>query len=158
MQHKDHSAGRTNGSSMIEFGPTLAAHGRRGRRRMATASRVPEMQLRRILVLAERFQSLCALKSDPARLIDLLRSLIACSREVFVGDARERAAGGELCPPTADQARCLVDLELLVQGLVHGTPQASRGLAHAMDALLIQCVVFEAAARHDVIEGTLPVE
>jgi hypothetical protein len=116
------------------------------------------MQLRRILVLAERFQALCALKSDPARLIDLLRSLIACSREIFEGDAHKHAVGRELCPPTADQTRCLVDLELLMQGLVHGTPQASRGLAHAMDALLIQCVVFESAGRHEVIDGPLPVE
>ena len=157
MQHKDHPAGQTNGASVIERPPALSGQLRRGRR-MANASRVPEMQLRRVLVLAERFQALCTLKSDPARLIELLRSLIACSREIFVGDARDRAGGRETYPPTADQMRCLVDLELLMQGLVHGTPQASRGLAHAMDALLIQCVVFEAAVGHPALDVPLPVE
>ena len=108
---------------------------------------VPEMQVRRILVLATRFQSLCALKSDPARLVDLLRSLIACSREAFMAESFVAGDAHRKRRPTPDQVKCVEDLELLLQGLVRGALEASRGLAHAMDALLIQCVVFDSAAR-----------
>ncbi len=123
-----------------------ATPGRRGRPRLNVASRLPAMQVRRIIVLAERFQELCALRSDPMRLIDLLRSLVACSRDAFMGELLTAVDASGKRRPSPDQAKCVEDLELLMQGLIRGAPGASRGLAHAMDALLIQCVLFEAAA------------
>jgi hypothetical protein len=113
---------------------------------MNVAAQVPAMQVRRIIVLAERFQELCRLRTDPMRLIDLLRSLIVCTREAFVGGMPGRRGGRRTGLPSADQVKCVDDLELLMHGLIRGLPGASRGLAHAMDALLIQCVIFEADA------------
>jgi len=124
-----------------------AGAGRRARPRMNVAARLPAMQVRRIIVLAERFQELCALRSDPMRLIDLLRSLVACSREAFMGESFVAGDAHRKIRPSPDQVKCVEDLELLMQGLIRGAPGASRGLAHAMDALLMECVVFEAVAR-----------
>ncbi len=140
MQPKDRARESIARPVEIEHG-SKPAGGWHALRRRANASKVPGMQVRRILVLAERFRALCALKSDPVLLADLLRGLIACSRETFGTEA-----AGELDEQRAEQIKCLHDLELLVQGLVRGAPESSRGLAHAMDALLIQCVVFQAGA------------
>jgi hypothetical protein len=102
--------------------------------------------VRRILVLAERFKSLCALKSDPLRLVDLLGSVIASSRESFGLAAGHRPGAPHAAELSTDQSRCLKDLEILRHGLMLGAPEASRGLGHAMDALLIQCVLLEDAS------------
>jgi hypothetical protein len=123
-----------------------ALGGRRARLPMGLAGQIPAMQVRRIIVLAERFQELCRLRTDPVRLVELLRSLIVCTREAFVGGTPGRRGRRGTGFPSVDQLRCLDDLELLLQGLMRGAPSASRGLAHAMDSLLIQCVIFEAAA------------
>jgi hypothetical protein len=103
-------------------------------------------QVRRILVLANRFNSLCGLKSDPGRLVELLQSVIACCRGSFSAEARSWPEALDRDNPGGEQARCLDDLETLMLGLMRGAPEASRGLGHAMDALLIQCVVLDAAA------------
>ena len=100
--------------------------------------------MRRILVLVRRFQALCALRSDPQRLAELLRTVIACCRETFDAGTGRRAPGRAKGGPSEEQARCVKELEVLLQGLKGGSPEASSGLAHAMDALLIQCVVFDA--------------
>ena len=150
MQQKDRASAVITRPVEIEHGSTSAG-GWHARRRRGSASKVPRVQVRRILVLAERFRALCALKSDPALLADLLRGLIACSRETFGTEA-----AGALEGQRPDQVKCLHDLELLVQGLVRGAPEASRGLAHALDALLIQCVVFEAGASDAARAGTSP--
>jgi hypothetical protein len=102
--------------------------------------------VRRIIVLAERFKSLCVLKSDPLRLVDLLASVIASSRECFAVAATGRVDAPHGPELASEQARCLKDLEILMHGLMLGAPEASRGLGHAMDALLIQCVLLEYAA------------
>ncbi|MGN6525767.1 MAG: hypothetical protein ACTHL8_05215 [Burkholderiaceae bacterium] len=103
------------------------------------------LQLRRVLVLVDEFHSLCAQKPNLPRLAEFLKIVIARARDAFgatSGRGRDGFAAGAL---TADQARCLSDLELLQQGMLHSSPEASRGLAHAMDALLIQCVLLDAA-------------
>ena len=112
------------------------------------------VQLRRILVLAERFKALCSLRSDPRRLIDLLGSLIASARGSFIAIAEARNPGQRAATLTGDQARCLKDLEGLMRGLMLGAPEASRGLGHAMDALLIQCVLLEEAEARNAAPST----
>ncbi len=114
------------------------------------------IQLRRILVLAERFNALCSLRSDPRRLIDLLGSLIASARGSFAAIAEARSPGQRTATLTNDQARCLKDLEALMRGLMLGAPEASRGLGHAMDALLIQCVLLEEAEARSAAPSAVP--
>jgi hypothetical protein len=99
--------------------------------------------VRRIIVHAERFKSVCELKSDPLHLVDLLGSVISNSRECFAVAVAGRSDASRSAGLTSDQARCLKDLEILMHGLMLGAPEASRGLDHAMDALLIQCVLLE---------------
>jgi len=147
MQTNQRNGQQTPLSVDNEGARSRVSPGRRRRPRMNVASRLPAMQVRRIIVLAERFQELCALRADPMRLVDLLRSLIACSREAFMAESVVAGDAHRKRRPTPDQVKCVEDLELLLQGLVRGALEASRGLAHAMDALLIQCVVFDSAAR-----------
>ena len=129
-------------------------------RAVASPARDPSsaggVQLRRILVLAERFKALCSLRSDPRRLIDLLGSLIASARGSFTAIAEARGPGQRTTTLTSDQARCLKDLEALMRGLMLGAPEASRGLAHAMDALLIQCVLLEEAEARNAAPSAAP--
>jgi len=158
MQTKDPTTARTHGLADPERGVSHAERRVRPRPRMNIAAQIPAMQVRRIIVLAERFQELCRLRTDPLRLIDLLRSLIICSREAFLGGLQGPRGVRRTGRASADQVRCLEDLELLLQGLMRGAPGASRGLGHAMDALLIQCVIFEAegmmaAAESDPGQG-----
>jgi hypothetical protein len=129
-----------------EFEPGLGHSRRRAdrRNRMAVASAAPGMRMRRVLVLVKRFQALCALQSDAPILVDLLHCLIVCSRETFTVDVRGGAVGHRQCGPSADQIKCLDELESLMQRMIRGAPQVPRGLAHSLDELLIQCVVFEA--------------
>lgn len=147
MHSKVRSSQRMPASIVTGRAAAPAGGGRRAGPPMNVATQVPALQVRRIIVLAERFQELSRLRTDPMRLIDLLRNLIVCTREAFVGGMPGRSGGRRTGVPSADQARCLDDLELLMNGLMRGLPGASRGLGHAMDALLIQCVIFEADAR-----------
>jgi len=121
--------------------PRPVAAGRRARLRADLVSDSPAARVQRMLVLAERFRSLAVLRSDPGRLVDLLRSIIAVARETF-GTGLSARTAVQMEP---DQVRCLRDLERLLQGLAHGAPDAWRGLGHAMDGLLIQCLLFDAS-------------
>lgn len=133
-------------ASAIDVGASLMAAGRSSRRRLVLASDAPAMQVRRILVLVARFQALCALKSDPARLCDLLRRLIACARETFIGEVTMPGAAGRGGRASPEQLQCLDDLELLMHAMIRHVPGASRELSHALDGLVVQCVLFEAGA------------
>ena len=121
--------------------------GRRARARVDITMDSPAARVQRLLVLADRFRAMSRLRSDPAGLADLLRKIIALTRNVLgvdvVRDWNARA-GIQMRP---DQAQCVRDLERLLQGLSRGSPEASRGLAHAMDALLIQCFLLESPPR-----------
>jgi hypothetical protein len=117
--------------------------GKRTRARvdMTMDSRTAKVQ--RLLVFADRFRVMSQLRSDPAALADLLRHIIGLCHDVLgVNMARDwnARAGIQMGP---DQAQCVRDLERLLQGLSRGVPESLRGLAHAMDALLIQCLLLE---------------
>ena len=131
-------------------GPGLGeATGRRMRQRADLLSDTRAAKVQRMLVLAERFRSLAALKSDPGRLIELLRNIVTLARDVFgAGLATDRAARTVAQMPP-DQQQCLRELERVLQGLAHGTPDAWRGLGHAMDGLLIQCLLFDSPASEE---------
>jgi len=149
MQHKQHPADSASRPPEHDRGPPAPGATGRAHHRPHFGSKPPALQIRRILVLANRFQAMCALKSDPQRLVDLLRTLLSCCRETFGGETGRRSKGPATGRPSAEQAQCMKDLEVLLQGLIRGYPEASRGLAHAMDGLLIQCVVFDATAGQD---------
>ena len=156
MQNEDDPPGRPapaptgRGLAGIRDDDAPAHERRRGRPRPSA------VRLRRTLVLAERFNSLCALKSDPRQLIDLLGSVIVNARDSFAAVAGARHESLATEAPTNDQARCLQDLESLLRGLSQGAPEASRGLRHAMDALLIQCVLIEEPAGGALLPENLP--
>ena len=119
------------------------AAGSRGRPRADLVSNSPAARIQRMLVLAERFRSLALLRSDPGRLVDVLRNIISLAHQTFdMG-----ASSGRTTPPVVrmapDQVYCLRELERLLQGLAHGSPVASRNLGHAMDGLLIQCMLLD---------------
>ena len=122
----------------------FARGGRRPRQRVDITADSPSARVQRILVLADRFRAVAVLKADPVRLVDLLRSIISLSRETFGTEfSRERGVRTAI-QMRPDQLRCVRDLERLLQGLAYGSPEAWRGLGHAMDGLLIQCLLFEA--------------
>jgi hypothetical protein len=102
-----------------------------------------------MLVLAERFRALVALKTDPSRLVDLLRHIISMARETFGTDPSLDWAARAVLRMAPEQQHCVRDLERVLQGLVHGAPEAWRDLGHAMDALLIQCMLFETPASQE---------
>jgi len=95
--------------------------------------------LLRILVLIERFNELALPSTDPERLIEPLRGLIAVALQAF-----EEGPHGM----NSDQRRCIRDLELFLQGLARRGHSTSRELAHAMDSLLVQCVQLDALASN----------
>jgi hypothetical protein len=117
---------------------------RRARQRADLLSDSPAAKVQRMLVLAERFRALVALKSDPLRLVDLLRHIISLARETFGTDPSLDWAARTVLRMVPEQKHCVRDLEHVLQRLVHGAPDAWRDLGHAMDALLIQCMLFEA--------------
>ena len=126
---------------------------RRPRKRLDLVSDSPAARVQRMLVLVERFRALSVLRSDPVRLVDLLRGIVSLARETFgTGLSRDWTAR-TVVQMTPEQQRCLRDLERLLQGLAYGSPDAWRGLGHAMDALLIQCLLFEAPADPPVEAG-----
>jgi hypothetical protein len=110
----------------------------------------PTAKVQRMLVLAERFRALVILRSDPVRLVDLLRHIISLARETFGTDPSLDRAARTVMRMAPDQQHCVRDLERVLLGLAHGAPEAWRDLGHAMDALLIQCMLFEASARQEV--------
>ena len=123
--------------------------GRRTRNRADLLSDSPAAKIQRMLVLAERFRALATLKSDPARLADVLRNIIPLVRETFGSDPSLDWTARMVVQMAPDQQRCLRDLERLLQGLAYGSPDAWRGLGHAMDALLIQCLLFDSPASEE---------
>ena len=122
---------------------------RRTRQRVDLVSDSPAARIQRLLVLADRFRSLAVLKSDPVRLVDLLRSIISLARETFATDFARDWDARAVIHVASDQVQCVRDLERLLQGLAHGSPEARRSLAHAMDALLIQCMLFDMPASDE---------
>lgn len=123
-----------------------AGNGRRARVRLDLTSDSPEARIQCLLVLADRFRSLAVPSSDPLRLVDLLRNIIALTRHVFGDDFSSNWSARAVVRLTPDQLRCVRDLERLLQGLACDSPEAWRGLNHAMDALLIQCLLLDAAS------------
>jgi hypothetical protein len=123
--------------------PRLA---RRARQRADLLSDSPSAKVQRMLVLAERFRALASLRADPARLIDILRSIGLLARETFGTGVSLDWSARTVVHMAPEQQRCVGDLERLMQGLAYGSPEAWSGLGHAMDALLIQCMLFEAPA------------
>jgi hypothetical protein len=128
-------------------GPALGAvAGRRTRQRVDLLSDSRAAKVQRMLVLAERFRALVSMKSDATRLVDLLRNIITQARNTFGTELSFDWAARTVVQMAPDQQQCLRDLERLLQGLAHGSPDAWRGLDHAMDGLLIQCMLFETSA------------
>jgi hypothetical protein len=117
--------------------------GRRARKRLDLISDSPAARVQRMLVLVERFRALSVLRSDPVRLVDLLRGIISIARETFGTELSRDWTARTVVQMAPDQQRCLRDLERLLQGLAYGSPDAWRGLGHAMDALLIQCLLLQ---------------
>jgi hypothetical protein len=125
---------------------TAAGNGGRARARLDLTSDSPLARIQCLLVLAERFRSLAVPSADPARLVDLLRNIISLTRNVFGDDFSSDWNVRAVVRLTPDQLRCVRDLERLLQGLAHDSPEARRGLNHAMDALLIQCLLLDASS------------
>jgi hypothetical protein len=124
---------------------------RRTRLRVDLLSDSRAAKVQRMLVLAERFRALVSMRSDPARLVDLLRGIIALARDTFGTEVSLDWAARTVVQMAPDQQQCLRDLERLLQGLVHGSPDAWRGLGHAMDGLLIQCLLFDVSADDEPV-------
>ena len=121
----------------------FARGGRRPRQRVDITTDSPSARVQRMLVLADRFRAVAVLKADPVRLVDLLRSIITLARETFGSEFPSDRGVRRSTKMRPDQLRCVRDLELLLQDLAYGSPEAWRGLGHAMDGLLIQCLLFE---------------
>lgn len=128
--------------------PPLAPETIRRRRRRTGASLIqesPAARLRRILVLVERFNAMASPGTDPARLIESLRNIIALACEAFEGDPAASVGGRRVKAMSAEQRQCILTLEKLSRGLPLGLPEAWRELDHAMDPLLVECVLLDAA-------------
>ncbi len=133
-------------SSSPSEAPRLRVGDRHSPQRVDLVSDSPAARVQRLLVLAERFRSLVVLRSDSLPLVELLRRIISLARETFGTRLPRDWAARTAVQMEPDQVHCLRDLERLLQGLAHGSPDAWRGLGHAMDALLIQCLLFDTAA------------
>lgn len=145
-QHRCHDVEPSTVSSEPGEAPRPGSGDRQAPQRVDLVSDSPAARIQRLLVLAGRFRSSVALRSDPARQVDLLRRIISLARETFGTRLPRDWAARTTVQMAPDQLQCLRDLERLLQGLAHGSPDAWRGLGHAMDALLIQCLLFDTAA------------
>jgi hypothetical protein len=143
------AAGSVTPAHDMQAVPTGAGNRRRVRARLDLTSDSPAARIQRLLVLADRFRSSAVPSSDPIRLADLLRNIISLTRNVFGDDFSSAWNARAVVRLTPDQLRCVRDLERLLQGLAHDSPEARRGLNHAMDALLIQCVLLHASAGEE---------
>ncbi len=107
------------------------------------------LHLRHTLVLIDRFRLLCVLRSDAGDLADVLQLLIATWCEGFkIFDALHSLESGiEPSRFGRDRAECLQELEMLLLGFRQRAPAAVRGVEHALDTLVVQCVLCEAIAK-----------
>lgn len=107
------------------------------------------LHLRHTLVLVNRFRVLCALRSDAGTFADVLQLLIAtwCDGFKVVDALHSLESGVELARFRHERDACLRDLDVLLFGFRQGAPAAARGVEHALDALVVQCVLCEAIAN-----------
>jgi len=131
-------------SPSVSGPPVSALDGRRVGAH-ARISKEALLHLHRTLMLVHRFRALCTLRAEANEIADLLQTLITTWRDAFhVVDQLYPASQDDIAGDISDErAACLHELESLLRGLRLGTPAASRDLNHALDGLLVQCVVFE---------------
>lgn len=106
------------------------------------------VHVHRMLLLARRFHALCELRPDPRDMAETLQRVIAtwCDGSRLAGSLCPAEWAGIACM-LDERARCLRDLETLLDALERGEPDLSGGLRHALDGVLVQCVVLDAIAN-----------
>jgi hypothetical protein len=93
--------------------------------------------------LIDRFLRLSRLESERHRLDGLVQQLVVELKACFVLAAK--GAGTDRLRPGHQQ--CLLDLDELLQTLRLQIPMSTRELAHALDDVVIQCLVLDSEQR-----------
>lgn len=121
----------------------IAMPARPRRARNAFLAEAPATRIRRILMLADHFRTVAAPGLDPARQLELLRTLLPLAREMLGDEAARGADWLREARLVAERTRCARDLERLMHALAAGRSTSREELCHAMDALIMQCMLVD---------------
>jgi hypothetical protein len=104
------------------------------------------MQTRQVLFLIDKFRFHCERRATTKELAEVVQAVIAGGRAGFRRAVGGRARNARL---GADGSRCLGELEDLLRTLHAGNRPSVQELAHAMDSLLVACVIWDTAASEE---------
>lgn len=105
-----------------------------------------DMHLRRLFLRIDRYLLLSRIDSELHRLESLVQSMLIDAQECFALAARlDAAADAPL--PSPDQQDCIVELQVFMRELQSGRPLPPIDVLHALDGLLVQCVVLDSRLR-----------
>jgi hypothetical protein len=99
-----------------------------------------QVLLRHIIMLIEEFQFLSKSSSESGRLANLVELMVKNAQDCFAAAALLHA---EDLAARVDRERCLRELQALQHDLRARRRPPERELAHATDALLVQCVLLD---------------
>jgi hypothetical protein len=106
-------------------------------------------QVRDVLVLIEQYLLLWRMASKRYCLEPLVRAVMVRVSRCFLNASQ--AVGGATASLHPDHARCLFELESFAQSLGSACFPSAQEIAHAMDGVLVFCLVLDSQWRESVL-------
>jgi len=107
------------------------------------------LRVRHAMYCVEEFRVQCALRAQPHRLVEALGAVLDSGRAAFgaAGVLRALRSAPTHRADAIEEEACLHELEQLAVALRTGCAPPRHELAHAMDALIIRCILLDAGVR-----------
>jgi hypothetical protein len=108
------------------------------------------IRLRRVLLLIDQYFWFVQIESERYRLDSLVRDLIVDARDCFTNAAMLRTGNPDMSP---DHERCVAELEGFLEELRCDRPPSHTGVMHAVDGLVVECVLLGLGDGDDAAAG-----